>query len=120
MKRKQAIKKNYWLRLSRDSGLIKDKSFYDEVVDAIDESDHLKRNLTKIVITSQLKPATLNTRHSTLTTRNPVTRNNVYHYSIIPLFHFLSLLNGNTAPPQHILSNRESQGVRRKGLTRNP
>ncbi len=44
---------NYWLRLLRDSGLIKDKSFYDEVVDAIDESDQLKRILTKIVKTSQ-------------------------------------------------------------------
>jgi len=50
---KEAREVNYWLRLLRDSGLIKDKSFYDEVVDAIDESDQLKRILTKIVKTSQ-------------------------------------------------------------------
>jgi len=60
---KEAREVNYWLRLLRDSGLIKDKSFYDEVVDAIDESDQLKRILTKIVKTSQLK-----THHSTLKT----------------------------------------------------
>jgi four helix bundle protein len=52
---KESREVNYWLRLLRDSGLIKDKSFYDEVVDAIDESDQLKRILTKIVKTSQLK-----------------------------------------------------------------
>jgi len=50
---KEAREVNYWLRLLRDSGLIKDKGFYDEVVDAIDESDQLKRILTKIVKTSQ-------------------------------------------------------------------
>jgi four helix bundle protein len=50
---KESREVNYWLRLLRDSGLIKDKSFYDEVVDAIDESDQLKRILTKIVKTSQ-------------------------------------------------------------------
>jgi four helix bundle protein len=60
---KESREVNYWLRLLRDSGLIKDKSFYDEVVDAIDESDQLKRILTKIVKTSQLK-----THHSTLKT----------------------------------------------------
>ena len=50
---KEAREVNYWLRLLRDSGLIKDKGFYDEVVDAIDESDQLKKILTKIVKTSQ-------------------------------------------------------------------
>jgi len=60
---KESREVNYWLRLLRDSGLIKDKSFYDEVVDAIDESDQLKRILTQIVKTSQLK-----TQNSTLKT----------------------------------------------------
>jgi four helix bundle protein len=52
---KEAREVNYWLRLLRDSGLGKDKAFYDEVVDAIDESEQLKRILTKIVKTSQEK-----------------------------------------------------------------
>jgi len=50
---KEAREVNYWYRLLRDSGLIKDQSLYSEVVDAIDESDQLKRILTKIVKTSQ-------------------------------------------------------------------
>ncbi len=50
---KEAREVNYWFRLLRDSGLVRDKSLYDEVVDAIDESDQLKRILTKIVKTSQ-------------------------------------------------------------------
>jgi four helix bundle protein len=50
---KEAREVNYWFRLLRDSGLVKDKSLYDEIVDAIDESDQLKRILTKIVKTSQ-------------------------------------------------------------------
>jgi len=52
---KEAREANYWLRLLRDSGLIKDESFFDEIVEAIDESDQLKRILTKIVKTSQEK-----------------------------------------------------------------
>ena len=59
---KESREVNYWLRLLRDSGLIKDKSFYDEVVDAIDESDQLKRILTKIVKTSQEREKSLNSK----------------------------------------------------------
>ena len=50
---KEAREANYWFRLLRDSGLVRDQRLYDEVVDAIDESDQLKRILTKIVKTSQ-------------------------------------------------------------------
>jgi four helix bundle protein len=50
---KEAREVNYWFRLLRDSGLVRDQSLYDEVVEAIDESDQLKRILTKIVKTSQ-------------------------------------------------------------------
>jgi four helix bundle protein len=52
---KEAREANYWLRLLRDSGLVRDENLYGEVVDAIDESDQLKRILTKIVKTSQEK-----------------------------------------------------------------
>jgi len=38
---KEAREANYWFRLLRDSGLIRDESLYGEVVDASDESDHL-------------------------------------------------------------------------------
>ncbi len=51
---KESREVNYWLRLLRDSGLIRDKNLYDEVIDAIGESDQLKRVLTKIVKTSQV------------------------------------------------------------------
>ena len=50
---KEAREVNYWFRLLRDSGLVRDQILYDEIVDAIDESDQLKRILTKIVKTSQ-------------------------------------------------------------------
>lgn len=50
---KEARETNYWLRLLRDSGLIKDKTFFKEVLDAIDESDQIKRILTSVVKTSQ-------------------------------------------------------------------
>jgi four helix bundle protein len=50
---KEAREVNYWYRLLRDSGLVKDQSLYDEVIDAIDESGQLKKILTKIVKTSQ-------------------------------------------------------------------
>jgi len=50
---KEAREANYWFRLLRDSGLVRDQRLYDEVIDAIDESDQLKRILTKIVKTSQ-------------------------------------------------------------------
>ena len=52
---KEAREVNYWLRLLRDSGLIKDKSFYKEILDAIDESDQIKRIITSVVKTSQGK-----------------------------------------------------------------
>ena len=52
---KEAREVNYWLRLLRDSGLAKDKSFYEEILDAIDESDQIKRILTSVVKTSQEK-----------------------------------------------------------------
>jgi four helix bundle protein len=34
---KEAREANYWFRLLRDSGLVRDESLYGEVVDAIDE-----------------------------------------------------------------------------------
>jgi len=52
---KEAREVNYWLRLLRDSGLIKDKTFYKEILDAIDESDQIKRIITSVVKTSQGK-----------------------------------------------------------------
>jgi four helix bundle protein len=50
---KEARETNYWLRLLRDSGLIKDKNLYEEILDAIDESGQIKRILTSVVKTSQ-------------------------------------------------------------------
>ncbi len=50
---KEARESNYWLRLLRDSGLIKDNSFMKEILDAIDESSQIKRILTSVVKTSQ-------------------------------------------------------------------
>jgi len=52
---KEAREANYWLRLMRDSGLIKDEHVFSEILDAIDESEQIKRILTKIVKTSQEK-----------------------------------------------------------------
>jgi len=50
---KEAREVNYWYRLLRDSGLIKDRTLLNEVLDAIDESDQIKRILTSVVKTSQ-------------------------------------------------------------------
>jgi len=59
---KEAREVNYWFRLLRDSGLVRDQILYDEIVDAIDESDQLKRILTKIVKTSQEREKSLNSK----------------------------------------------------------
>ena len=50
---KEARETNYWFRLLRDSGLVKDRQVFSEILDAIDESEQIKRILTKIVKTSQ-------------------------------------------------------------------
>ncbi|MEW6376196.1 MAG: four helix bundle protein [Thermodesulfobacteriota bacterium] len=50
---KEAREANYWFRLLRDSGLVKDKQIFSEILDAIDESEQIKKILTKIVKTSQ-------------------------------------------------------------------
>ena len=50
---KEARETNYWFRLLRDSGLVKDRQIFSEILDAIDESEQIKRILTKIVKTSQ-------------------------------------------------------------------
>lgn len=50
---KEARETNYWFRLLRDSGLVKDKQIFSEILDAIDESEQIKKILTKIVKTSQ-------------------------------------------------------------------
>jgi four helix bundle protein len=52
---KEARETNYFLRLLRDSGLIKEDSLFNEIVDAIDESNQIKRILTAVVKTSQAK-----------------------------------------------------------------
>jgi four helix bundle protein len=52
---KEARETNYFLRLLRDSGLIKEKSLFNEVLEAIDESNQIKRILTSVVKTSQTK-----------------------------------------------------------------
>jgi four helix bundle protein len=52
---KEARETNYFLRLLRDSGLIKDDSLLKEIIDAIDESSQIKRILTSVVKTSQAK-----------------------------------------------------------------
>jgi len=52
---KEARETNYFLRLLRDSGLIKDEAFFKEILDAIDESIQLKRILTSVVKTSQTR-----------------------------------------------------------------
>jgi four helix bundle protein len=50
---KEARETNYWLRLLRDSRLVKDRSLFDEILEAIDESNQLKKILTSVVKTSQ-------------------------------------------------------------------
>ena len=52
---KEARETNYFLRLLRDSGLIKENSLFKEIVDAIDESNQIKKILTAVVKTSQTK-----------------------------------------------------------------
>ena len=52
---KEARETNYFLRLLRDSGLIKEDSLFNEIVDAIDESNQIKKILTAVVKTSQTK-----------------------------------------------------------------
>ena len=52
---KEARETNYFLRLLRDSGLVKENSLFKEIVDAIDESNQIKRILTSVVKTSQTK-----------------------------------------------------------------
>lgn len=59
---KEARETNYWFRLLRDSGLVKDKQSFGEILDAIDESEQLKRILTKIVKTSQGREKSLNSK----------------------------------------------------------
>jgi len=49
---KEARETNYWFRLLRDSGLIKENNLFNEVLDAIDESNQIKRILTSVVKTS--------------------------------------------------------------------
>ncbi len=52
---KEARETNYFLRLLKDSGLIKEDSLFNEIVDAIDESNQIKKILTAVVKTSQAK-----------------------------------------------------------------
>ncbi len=52
---KEARETNYFLRLLRDSGLVKDNSLVKEIVDAIDESNQIKKILTAVVKTSQTR-----------------------------------------------------------------
>ena len=52
---KEARETNYWFRLLRDSGLVKDKTLFKEISEAIDESNQIKRILTSVVKTSQTK-----------------------------------------------------------------
>jgi len=52
---KEARETNYFLRLLRDSGLVKENSLFKEIVDAIDESNQIKKILTSVVKTSQAK-----------------------------------------------------------------
>jgi four helix bundle protein len=52
---KEAREANYWFRLLRDSGLVKDRSLFEEILEAIDESNQLKKILTSVVKTSQTK-----------------------------------------------------------------
>jgi four helix bundle protein len=52
---KEAREPNYFLRLLRDSGLIKENALFKEIVDAIDESNQIKKILTAVVKTFQAK-----------------------------------------------------------------
>ena len=52
---KEARETNYFLRLLRDSGLVKENSLFNEIVEAIDESNQIKKILTAVVKTSQAK-----------------------------------------------------------------
>jgi hypothetical protein len=52
---KEARETNYFLRLLRDSGWVKENSLYKGIVDAIDESNQIKKILTAVVETSQTK-----------------------------------------------------------------
>jgi four helix bundle protein len=52
---KEARETNYFLRLLRDSGLVKENSLFKEIVDAVEESNQIKRILTAVVKTSQSK-----------------------------------------------------------------
>ena len=52
---KRARETNYFLRLLRDSGLVKESSLFKEIVEAIDESNQIKKILTAVVKTSQAK-----------------------------------------------------------------
>ena len=52
---KEARETNYFLRLLRDSGLVKENSLFKEIVDAIDESNQIRKILTAVVKTSQAK-----------------------------------------------------------------
>lgn len=49
---KEARETNYFLRLLRDSGLIKENGLFKEIVDAIDESYQIKKILTAVDKTS--------------------------------------------------------------------
>jgi len=50
---KEARESNYWLRLIHVSGIAKTKILEEEINDAIEESNHLKKILTSIVKTSK-------------------------------------------------------------------
>ena len=52
---KEARETNYFLRLLRDSGLVKENSLISEIVDAIDETNQIKKILTAVVKTSQIR-----------------------------------------------------------------
>jgi len=52
---KEARETNYFLRLLRDSGLIKENSLFKEILGAIDESNQIKKMFTSVVKTSQAK-----------------------------------------------------------------
>jgi len=59
---KEARETNYFLRLLRDSGLVKENSLFNEIVEAIDESNQIKKILTAVVKTSQAKAEVKNSK----------------------------------------------------------
>ena len=59
---KEARETNYFLRLLRDSGLVKENSLFNEIVEAIDESNQIKKILTAVVKTSQAKTEVKNSK----------------------------------------------------------